>query len=181
MIPATNLSYSKEQAKSTTPTAEQPSVFFGYDLPDDITEDEILSFLEEYQQFIVSVEVVLNEKCGNYAKVTFATYSDAKAAMKYYSNQPWYDMGINVTLKPWKDREEFTSSSPKKRIPCKWLHATCVIMCDSVNVTTRSTHMDGHIYIYIHTYTWTHTHTHARTHTCMHIQYMLHISINNLP
>lgn len=128
MIPATDLSHSKEQAKSTTLSAEQSSVFFGYDLPDDVTEGEILSFLEEFQQSIVSVEVVLNEKCGNYAKVTFATHSDAKAAMKYYSDQPWYDMGVNVMLKPWKDREEFTSSSPKKRIPCKWLHAICVIV-----------------------------------------------------
>lgn len=123
MIPATDLSYSKEQVRSATPSVEQASVFFGYDLPDDITEDEILSFLEEFQQYIVGVEVVLNEKCGNYAKVTFTTHSDAKAAMKYYSNQPWYDMGINVTLKPWKDRE-FTNSSPKKRVPCK-----CVLFC----------------------------------------------------
>ena len=128
MITTTNLSYSKEQDKSTTPSAEQSSVFFGYDLPGDVTEDEILSFLEEFRQSIVSVDVVLNEKHGNYAKVTFATHSDAKAAIKCYSNQPWYDMGINVTMKPWKDKEEFTTSSPKKRIPCKWLHTICDYM-----------------------------------------------------
>ena len=74
-----------------------------------------MSFLEEFQPSIVNVEVVLNEKCGNYAKVTFATHPDARAAMKHYSNQPWYDIGVNnVTLKPWKD-----NASPKKHISCK--------------------------------------------------------------
>ena len=106
---------------STTHIAETSSVFFGYDLPDDITEEEILSFLEEFRQSIVSVEVVLNEKSGNYAKVTFTTHSDAKAAMKHYSNQPWYDVGVNVTLKPWKDKEEFTLS-PKQHVSCKCMN-----------------------------------------------------------
>ena len=81
------------------------SMFFGYDLPDDITEDNILSFLEEYEQSIVSIEVELNEKHGNYARVTFETSVDAQEAMTYYSGQYWYEFGIHVVLKPWKERE----------------------------------------------------------------------------
>ena len=108
------------KTKSYDTDQQQSSIFFGYDLPDDITEDEILSFLEEFQHSIVTIEVVLNEKCGNYAKVTFATHSDAQAAIQQYNNQPWYDIGINVTLKPWKDRKEF-ASPPKKHISCKYI------------------------------------------------------------
>ena len=116
MPPSSADLYPKEKTKASG--ADQSSIFFGYDLPDDITEDEISSFLEGFRQSIVSVEVVLNEKCGNYAKVTFVTYSDAQAAMKHYNDQPWYDMGFNVTLKPWKDSKEF-ASSPKKHASCK--------------------------------------------------------------
>ena len=114
--------YSKTPKKKTKPYGTdqlQSSIFFGYNLPDDITEDEILSFLEEFQQSVINIEVVLNEKCGNYAKVTFATHSDAQAAMQQYNNQPWYDMGINVTLKPWKERRE-SSSPTKKHASCKY-------------------------------------------------------------
>ena len=59
---------SHAKAKAATNSV---SMFFGYDLPDDITEGDILSFLEESEQSIVSVEVVLNEKHGNCARVTF--------------------------------------------------------------------------------------------------------------
>ena len=115
MIPAAG----KGPKRKTRPVgSEHSSVFFGHDLPDDITEDEILSFLNEFKHSIVTVEVVLNEKSGNYAKVTFATHSDACAAMKHYNHQPWYDMGVNVTMKPWKGREESTSL-PKKHVLCK--------------------------------------------------------------
>ena len=72
-----------------------------------------MSFLEEFQSSIVNVEVVLNEKCGNYAKVTFASHPDAQAAMKRYSNQPWYDIGVNVILKPWKE-------NASKHASCKY-------------------------------------------------------------
>ena len=86
--------------------------------------------MEEFQHSIVTIEVVLNEKCGNYAKVTFATHSDAQAAMEQYNNQPWYDMGINVTLKPWKDKKEF--ALPPKSCKYKnlgWNTAMCVYVC----------------------------------------------------
>ena len=89
--------------------------------------------MEEFQHSIVTIEVVLNEKCGNYAKVTFATHSDAQAAMQQYNNQPWYDMGINVMLKPWKDKKEF-ASPPKKHASCKYKNRiehshVCICMC----------------------------------------------------
>ena len=80
-------------------------MFFGYDLPEDITEDDILSFLEEYEQSIVSIDVELNEKHGNYARITFETSTDAREAMRYYSGQYWYELGIYVVLKPWKEKE----------------------------------------------------------------------------
>jgi len=67
----------------------------------------------------VNVEVVLNEKHGNYAKVTFVSHSEAQAAIKQYSNQPWYDVGVNVTLKPRKDKENLASLS-KKHASCKY-------------------------------------------------------------
>ena len=94
-------------------------MFFGYDLPDDITEDDILSFLEEYEQSIVSIEVELNEKHGNYARVTFETSIDAREAMTYYSGQYWYELGIYVVLKPWKEKER---TQKKKRQHSKHIY-----------------------------------------------------------
>ena len=80
-------------------------MFFGYDLPDYITEEDIVSFLEEFEQFIVDVEVVSNEKHGNYARVTFKSSADAHEAMRHYSGQYWYELGVHVVLKPWKEKE----------------------------------------------------------------------------
>ena len=80
-------------------------MFFGYDLPDYITEEDIVSFLEEFEQVIVDVEVVSNEKHGNYARVTFKTSADAHEAMRHYSGQYWYELGVHVVLKPWKEKE----------------------------------------------------------------------------
>ena len=123
--------YSKTPKKKTKPYGTdqlQSSIFIGYDLPDDTTEDEILSFLEKFQQSIIDIEVVLNEKCGNYAKVTFSTHSDAQAAMQQYNNQ--------VTLKPWKERKE-SSSPPKKHVSCKY--------------TYYGTHMYVTMYVFVYT------------------------------
>ena len=88
-------------------------MFFGYDLPDYITEDDILSFLEDYDMSIVSIEVELNQRHGNYAKITFETPDDAYEAMDYYSGQYWDEFDVQVVLKPWKERDR--SSQKKKR------------------------------------------------------------------
>ena len=79
-------------------------MFFGYDLPEHITPDDIMSFMVKFKQVIVDVEVLLNEKWGNYAKVTLSTSSDAHAAMKCYSGKYWPEFDMAVTLKPWKDK-----------------------------------------------------------------------------
>ena len=86
-------------------------MFFGYDLPDYITEDDILSFLEEYEPSIVSIEVELNQRHGNYAKVTFEMAAVAYGAMDYYSGQYWDKFDVQVVLKPWKEKGR---SSQKK-------------------------------------------------------------------
>ena len=86
-------------------------MFFGYDLPDYTTEDDILSFLEEYEPSIVSIEVELNQRHGNYAKVTFETPAVAYKAMDYYSGQYWGEFDVQVVLKPWKEKSR---SSQKK-------------------------------------------------------------------
>jgi len=56
----------------------------------------------------VDVEVMLNEKWRNYAKVTLSKPSDALAAMKYWQ---WKVLArIAVTLKPWKNKAEASKS-----------------------------------------------------------------------
>ena len=108
---APSMSGSHRKAKSTAAVDfKHSSMFFGYDLLDDITEDDILSFLEEFKQSIVSIEVEFNEKHGNYARVTFETSTDAREAMTYYSGWYWYEFGVHVVLKPWKEKER-----PQKR------------------------------------------------------------------
>ena len=103
---APSMSGSHRKAKSTGAVDfKHFSMFFGYDLPDDITEEDILTFLEEFEQSIVSIEVELNEKHGNYARVTFETSTDAREAMTYYSGQYWYEFDVHVVLKPWKEKE----------------------------------------------------------------------------
>ena len=59
------------------------SEFFGYNILEDITPDDISSFMVKSKYVSVDVEVMLNEKWSNYAKVTLSTPSDALAAMKY--------------------------------------------------------------------------------------------------
>jgi len=81
---------------------ENSSVFLGYDLPDYITKDDVMSFMIRFQHVIVDVEVVSNKKWGNYAKVTFQTASDAHMAMNYYNGQCWVELDLIVCLKPWK-------------------------------------------------------------------------------
>ena len=108
---APSMSGSRRTAKSTVAVDfKHSSMFFGYDLPDDITEEDILSFLEEFEQSIVNIEVEFNEKHGNYARVTFETSTDAREAMTYYSGQYWYEFDVHVVLKPWKEKER-----PQKR------------------------------------------------------------------
>jgi len=51
------------------------SVFFGYDLPEYITLVDAMSFMVKFKHVIDDVEVMLNEKWGNYAKVTLSTPS----------------------------------------------------------------------------------------------------------
>ena len=94
---------------------QHSSMFFGYDLPDDITEDDILSFLEEFEQSIISIKVELNQKHGNYARVTFETSTDAREAMAYYSGQYWYEFGVYVVLKPWKEKERAQKRKKQQR------------------------------------------------------------------
>ena len=108
-----SMSGSHRNVKSTA--VEHSSMFFGYDLPDYITADDILSFLEEYEQNIVSIEVELNEKHGNYARVTFETSTDAQEAMAYYSGQYWYEFGVHVVLKPWKKKERAQKRKKQQR------------------------------------------------------------------
>ena len=107
------MSGSHRNVKSTAVDVQHSSMFFGYDLPDDITEDDILSFLEEYEQNIVSIEVEFNEKHGNYARVTFETSTDAREAMAYYSGQYWF--GVYVVLKPWKEKERAQKRKKQQR------------------------------------------------------------------
>ena len=149
--------YSKTSKRKTKPHGTdqlQSSILFGYDLPNDITEDKILSFLEEFQHSIVTVEVVLNEKCDNHAKVTFATHSDAQAAIQQYNNQPWYDMGINVTLKPWKDRKEYASPPKKHTSSCKYIlllyYITNMCVYMYVFIPVMAFQFLGHNFIYIY-------------------------------
>jgi len=90
---------------------ENSSVFLGYDLPDYITKDDVMSFMIKFQHLIVDVEVVSNKRWGNYAKVTFQTASDAHMAMNYYNGRCWFELDLIVCLKPWK------GSSRAKKVP----------------------------------------------------------------
>ena len=109
------MSGSHRNVKSTAVDVQHSSMFFGYDLPDDITEDDILSFLEKFEQSIVNIEVELNEKHGNYARVTFETSTDAREAMAYYSGQYWHEFGVHVVLKPWKEKERAQKRRKQQR------------------------------------------------------------------
>ena len=128
---------SHRKAKPATVGIKHFSMFFGYDLPDYITEEDIISFLEEYEQFVVSVEVMLNEKHGNYAKVTFNTSADAQAAMRHYSGQYWHEFGVSVILKPWKEKE---MPQKKKQQHSGYSRDESNIVHDSLNASHESLH-----------------------------------------
>ena len=108
-------SYGNVKSTSESVDVKHSSMFFGYDLPDDIMEDDILSFLEEYEQSIVSIKVELNEKHGNYARVTFETSTDAQEAMAFYSGRYWYEFGVHVVLKPWKEKKRAQKRKKQQR------------------------------------------------------------------
>lgn len=100
--------------KGTPPTTTKfddshSSVFFGYDLPNTVTENDILSFLPEFKQSIVTVKIQRNRRNGNYAKILFATALDADTAIKQYNASYWEKFDIGVTLKLWKDKDTTTS------------------------------------------------------------------------
>ena len=69
------------------------SVFFGYDLPEYITPVDVMSFMVKFKHVIDDVEVMLNEKWGNYAKVMLSTPSDVHAVM----NTTVENIGQNLT------------------------------------------------------------------------------------
>ena len=113
--------------------AKHCSMFFGYDLPDYITEEDIISYLQEFEQYIVSVEIILNEKHGNYARVTFKTSADAQEAMRHYSGQYWYELGVHIVLKPWKDKE--MPQKKKKQQHTEYTQGEADITHDRLNVS----------------------------------------------
>ena len=80
-------------------------VFFGYDLPDSVTKNDILLLLNEYKQTIINIEVVRKRK-QNFAKITFVTSAAARAATEHYSGQYWYDFGVRIVLKPWEEKRK---------------------------------------------------------------------------
>ena len=73
-------------------------------MPNHVTEKHILSFLLEFKQSIVTVEIIRNRWNGNYAKILFATALDAHTAIEQYDSTYWEKFDIGVTLKPWKDK-----------------------------------------------------------------------------
>ena len=125
------MSGSHRNVKSTAVDVKHSSMFFGYDLPD-VTEDDILSFLEEYEQSIISIEVEFNEKHGNYARVTFETATNAREAMAYYSGQYWYEFGVYVVLKPWKEKKRANKRKKQQR------HSKCIYDDDGDNLSICS-------------------------------------------
>ena len=88
-------------------------IFFGCELPKQVTKNEILLFLHEYRQTVISIEVV-SKKWGNFAKITFVTSAAAQAAIKHYSGQYWHEFGVYVTLTPWEEKIESCFSQHKQ-------------------------------------------------------------------
>lgn len=95
----------KTKAQHTATSDRHSVVFFGYELPGNITKDDILLLLNKYKQTIIDIEVV-HKKKGNYAKITFITHAAAQAVIKRYSGQYWYEFGVRVVLKPWEETRE---------------------------------------------------------------------------
>ena len=131
------MSKANEQCSSSV---AHPSVFFGYDLLEYVTPDDIISFMVKYKHTIVDVEVVLNERCGNYAKITVLTPSDAQTMMKYYSGKYWRKYNLTVTLKPWK--EKLNTKPLKKCYQEMLVHAAgdMIVSDDSYKSARSSTH-----------------------------------------
>ena len=69
--------------------------------------------MAKYKHVIDDVEVILNERCGNYAKITLLSSFDALTVRKYYSGKYWHKYKLTVTLKPWKAIAE--AKTTKKR------------------------------------------------------------------
>ena len=91
-------------------------MFLGYDLPDYISEDDIMRFMIKFKQVVVDIEVIKNKKWGNYAKVTFQTVSDARSALYHYDGQYWTEHDLYVFLKPWKTKiPDMSYLSPSKK------------------------------------------------------------------
>ena len=81
----------------------QSCVFFGYNIPDDVTKDDIKSFLEDCVESIVSIDIIHSRWCGCHAKIVFRTPSSAHAAITQYDGMYWEDFDVSVSLKLWKD------------------------------------------------------------------------------
>ena len=101
-----NLSSGKIKAQTNPHSDKHSFVFFGYELPNRVTKSDILLFLHEYRQTIISIQVVFSKKWGNFAKITFVTSAAAQAAIKHYNGQYWHVFGVCVTLKPWEEMKE---------------------------------------------------------------------------
>ena len=101
-----NLSSGKIKAQANPHCDKHSVVFFGYELPNRVTKNEILLFLHDYRQSVNSIEVVFSKKWGNFAKITFVTSAAAQAAIKHYSGLHWHEFGVCVTLKPWEEMKE---------------------------------------------------------------------------
>ena len=110
----------KTRLQANATSDNRAVVFFGYDLPDSVTKNDILLLLNEYEQTIINIEVVHKRK-GNYAKITFITSAAAQAATKHYSGQYWYDFGVHIVLKPWKEKRKshvLQSNENNELSPC---------------------------------------------------------------
>ena len=101
-----NLSSGKIKAQTNLHSDKHSVVFFGCELPKQVTKNEILLFLHEYRQSVTSIQVVFSKKWGNFAKITFVTSAAAQAAIKHYSGLYWHEFGVCVTLKPWEEMKE---------------------------------------------------------------------------
>ena len=93
----------KTKAKGNPSSNKHSVVFFGYELSKKVTRNDILLFLNEQRQTVISIEVVCKKK-ENFAKITFVTSAAAQAAIKRYNGQHWYDFGVCVSLKSWEEK-----------------------------------------------------------------------------